>query len=82
MTTKDIHTLLMKIASNNYKITVESSDEEGRKILSDIVKRCLENDYSFRTLFASAKIIIDDVSTTNEKIEEEYNKLKEDTKKE
>ena len=78
MNIKDVESALMRMASNCYKITVESEDKEGRKLLSNIITKCLENDYSFRTLFASAKIIIDDASATNEDIEKQYTKIKED----
>lgn len=70
----------LKVASSSYKITIESENVDGRKILSNIIRSLLENDYSFRTLYASSKIIIDDIECKDTEIKEEYEKLKTDKK--
>ena len=76
MNNKETADMLMSIASSTYKVLIESKNENGRKILLNIVKNCLENDYSFRTLFASAKIIIDDVPGEEEQLNKEYKETK------
>lgn len=75
MNEKEISDLLTSINSNEYRIIIESKDEKGRKLLSNIIKNCLENDYSFRTLFVNAKIVLDDVLPKGEDILEQYTKI-------
>lgn len=49
----------------NLKIIVESSIEKENNILLSIIKRCLENDYLFRTYFADADIKLENKIVEN-----------------
>ena len=49
-----------ELINRELRIIVYGKVGVGKTTLCNIIKNCLERDYSFRTLFANAKISIDE----------------------
>lgn len=72
---KDTLNTISDLSLSGYKITVESENEKGRKIISDIIKRLLEDNFTFRSLFGGCPVIMDDREIDDDDLREEFNKL-------
>jgi ABC-type lipoprotein export system ATPase subunit len=60
----------------NLRIIIAGPTKSGKSTLINIIKRCLENDYTFRAFFAGANVDVLEYDTTLEKYvtEKSYSK--------
>lgn len=54
-----------EIVARNLTITVEGEAKSGKTTLLNIIKTCLERDFTFRTLFAGANIKLEEKLVEN-----------------
>ena len=54
-----------EMITRNLTITVEGEAKSGKTTLLNIIKNCLERDFTFRTLFAGANIKLEEKLVLN-----------------